>query len=143
MTKTILVAIDVTEDASWQVALPEAVKLAKLNEAALHVLYVVPSYGSVLVEDALPKGFAKTALAHALEQLSALVAREVPAERGAKLHVRHGTVHTEILETITEVGADLVVMASHAPDRVREFLVGSQADRVVRRSPVSVLVVRA
>jgi nucleotide-binding universal stress UspA family protein len=33
-------------------------------------------------------------------------------------------------------------MGSHAPDAVREFFVGSQADRVVRRSPVSVLVVR-
>lgn len=143
MTKTILVAVDIAEDASWQIALPEAVKLAKLNDAALHVLYVVPSYGSVLVEDALPKGFAKTALAHGLERLSALVAGEVPADLAPKLHVRHGTVHSEILETIAEVGADLVVMASHAPHRVREFLVGSEADRVVRRSPVSVLVVRA
>jgi nucleotide-binding universal stress UspA family protein len=37
----------------------------------------------------------------------------------------------------------VVVMASHQPDRVREFLVGSNADRIVRRSPVSVLVVRS
>lgn len=143
MTNTILIAIDIAEEASWNHALPEAVKLAQLNNAALHVLYVVPFYGSFLVENALPKGFSKTALSQALEQLKALVIKEVPAERGAKLHVRHGTVHSEILDAIKEVGADLVVMASHAPDHVREFLVGSQADRVVRRSPVSVLVVRA
>jgi nucleotide-binding universal stress UspA family protein len=53
-----------------------------------------------------------------------------------------GRVHDVVLDHITSTGADLVVMASHAPDRVREFLVGSRADRVVRRSPVSVLVVR-
>ena len=48
-----------------------------------------------------------------------------------------------MLKTIEEIDCVLVVMASHKPDRVRELLVGSNADRVVRRSPVSVLVVRA
>ena len=52
-------------------------------------------------------------------------------------------IHEEVLAAIDKIGADLVVMASHAPDKIREFLVGSHADRIVRRSPVSVLVVRA
>jgi len=47
-----------------------------------------------------------------------------------------------VLETAEAVGADLIVMASHQPDEMRDFLVGSKADQVVQRSPVSVLVVR-
>ncbi|QCO57567.1 universal stress protein (plasmid) [Pseudorhodobacter turbinis] len=142
MTKTILVAIDVTSKASWQLALPEAVKLARLNGAALHVLYVEPDTGSPLVSGFLPKDFAKTALARANAELVAIANDQIPQDLGAKLHVKHGTVHREIIAKIKDLNADLVIMASLAPDRVREFLIGSQADRVVRRSPVSVLVVR-
>ncbi|WP_050527856.1 universal stress protein [Pseudorhodobacter aquimaris] len=142
MTNSILVAIDVTAKESWQLALPEAVKLARLNEAALHVLYVEPDTGSPLVAGFLPKDFAKTALAKANKELMTIANDQIPSDLGAKLHVRHGTVHREIIAAIKEVNADLVIMASLAPDRVREFLIGSQADRVVRRSPVSVLVVR-
>ena len=107
MTKSILIAIDLTADASWKHALPKAVELARFYKAELHVTYVLP------------------------------------ADVTVKLHLRHGEVHDEVLSVIGESGADLVIMASHAPDNVREFLVGSQADRLVRRSPVSVLVVRS
>jgi nucleotide-binding universal stress UspA family protein len=58
-------------------------------------------------------------------------------------HLAFGKIHKKVLKTIEEIGCDIVVMASPKPDRVREFLVGSNADRIVRRSPVSVLVVRA
>jgi len=61
---------------------------------------------------------------------------------GVVVHDIMNPFYGEILKAIETHHADLVVMASHSPDRVREFLVGSQADRVVRRSPVSVLVVR-
>jgi len=37
---------------------------------------------------------------------------------------------------------DLIVMASHPPEEVQDFLIGSNADRVVRHSPIPVLVVR-
>ena len=54
----------------------------------------------------------------------------------------YGTAHEEIQKAISRVGADLVVMASDTPDTVRELLVDPQADRVVCRSTVSVLVTR-
>ena len=69
--------------------------------------------------------------------------QEVPEDVTVKLHLAFGKIHEKILAAVDETDCDLVIMASHKPDRVREFLVGSNADRVVRRSPVSVLVVRA
>jgi nucleotide-binding universal stress UspA family protein len=142
MTTCILTAIDLTAEASWKIALPKAVELARQNNAALHILYVVPDPGAAMLAEYFPADFAQQSIARAASDLEALVASEVPADLGAKVHLRNGRVHEEILAAITETGADLVVMASHAPDRVREFLVGSEADRVVRRSPVSVYVVR-
>jgi nucleotide-binding universal stress UspA family protein len=142
MYKTILVTIDLTHKPSWELALPEAVALAKAGGGVLHVLSVVPNVRSPLVAGFLPEGFENRALSEANSQLSAIVEANIDKSVKTHVHLAHGVVHTEVLKAIDTYHADLVVMASHSPDRVREFLVGSQADRVVRRSPVSVLIVR-
>jgi nucleotide-binding universal stress UspA family protein len=142
MYKTILLTVDLNHAASWKAAIPEAVALARAFKSNLHVLTVVPDYGAPLVEGFFPTDFREKALTKAKAELDALLAAEVPADVGATDHIGYGVVHEEILHAADKIGADLVVMASHAPDKMREFLVGSQADRVVRRSPVSVLVVR-
>jgi nucleotide-binding universal stress UspA family protein len=142
MYKTILVTIDLTHKPSWELALPEAEALAKASGGVLHVLSVVPVVRSPLVAGYLPEGFESHALEDARSQLNEIVAKSIDKSIATHVHLVHGIVHTEILSAIETHHVDLVVMASHSPDRVREFLVGSQADRVVRRSPVSVLVVR-
>jgi len=142
MYKTILVTIDLEHEASWKHALPVAIDFAKAPGATLHVLSIVPNYGSALVASEFPASYLEKALGKAKAKLEALVAAQVPAQVKTISHVGAGRVHEAILEYIDSSGADLVVMASHAPDRVREFLVGSNADRVVRRSPVSIHVVR-
>ncbi|MEZ5912250.1 MAG: universal stress protein [Paracoccaceae bacterium] len=123
-------------------ALPTAIALTESSGATLHVLSVVPDFGSPLVAAEFPEGYQERALSAAKAKLETMRGGEVPWPLKTVSHVGIGKVHEVILDHVRSTGADLVVMASHAPDRVREFLVGSQADRVVRRSPVSVLVVR-
>ncbi|MHA3916426.1 universal stress protein [Halovulum sp. GXIMD14793] len=142
MYKSVLLTIDLGREASWKKALPEAVALVQASGGVLHVLTVVPDFGSPMVAGYFQPDYHDKAVARVGSELKALLDAEVPDEVKVTPHVVFGTVHDEIVSAIGQVGADLVVMASHAPDRVREFLVGSQADRVVRRSPVSVLVVR-
>lgn len=142
MFKTLLLTIDLEHEASWRRALPAAVELARGWGAELHVLSVVPTHGSALVAANFPADFERKALDSAKQRLVALIETQAPGNPAIVAHVGHGRVHDVILDRIARTGADLVLMASHAPDAVREFLVGSQADRVVRRSPVSVLVIR-
>lgn len=143
MFNSILLTIDLGHEASWEKALPQAVELARASGGELHVLTVVPDPGSPLVENFFPDDLEEKVLARASSAMDDLVAENVPGDINVKQHLAFGNIHTKILSMIEDIGCDLVVMASHAPDRVREFLVGSNADRVVRRSPVSVLVVRA
>ena len=143
MFKDILVTIDLNEKESWQHALPQAVELVRASKGTLHVMSVVPDFGMPLVAGFFPEGFKEKALTEAEGKLEALIDDLVPDDVDAQAHLAYGRIHEEILKAIEKTEAGLVVMASHAPDTLREFLVGSEADRVVRRSPVSVLVVRA
>ncbi len=74
--------------------------------------------------------------------IDALASTEV--EEGVKYetHLGHGSVVEHVLDMAAQLDVDLIVLASHQPDRMREFLVGSNADKIVHRSPVSVLVTR-
>lgn len=142
MFNTVLLTIDLNAPASWQKALPQAIEIVRVSKGELHVMSVVPEMGMPMVEEFFPEGFETRAVATASDALDALVRDNVPEDVTVKQHLAFGKIHDKVLETIEEIQCDLVVMASHRPDRVREFLVGSSADRVVRRSPVSVLVVR-
>jgi len=53
-----------------------------------------------------------------------------------------GHPSTEIVECVRRQNIDLVVMGSHGASGIREFIVGSNAERVVRNSPAPVLVVK-
>jgi nucleotide-binding universal stress UspA family protein len=143
MFNSVLVTVDLNHPASWEKALPQAVELVRASGGVLHVASVVPDPGNALILGGFPPDFEHNALEKASGLLDDLVAANVPEGMQVKQHLALGNIHDKVLEMIEETGCDLVVMASHAPDRVREFLVGSNADRVVRRSPVSVLVVRA
>ena len=142
MFNTVLLTVDLTAEASWTKALPQAVELVKASGGELHVMSVVPDFGSPLVEGFFPQDFEAKALAKAEVALENLIENNVPEGVKVTPHLAYGDMHHKVLDAIKATNCDLVVMASHAPDRVREFLVGSNADRVVRRSPVSVLVVR-
>lgn len=143
MFNTVLLTVDLNAEASWKKALPQAIELVRASHGILHIMTVVPDVGSEMVEGFFPPDFEHKALEAAAKGMDQLVQAEVPAEIEVQQHLAYGNIHDRVLATIKETKCDLVVMASHQPDRIREFLVGSNADRVVRRSPVSVLVVRA
>ncbi|PLS20416.1 universal stress protein [Neptunicoccus cionae] len=143
MFNTVLLTIDLTDKDSWVKALPQAIELVSNSGGVLHIISVVPDMGSPLVEGFFPENFEEKAVAAASNALDRLVRTEIPNDIKVKQHLAFGKIHRKVLKTIEKINCDLVVMASHKPDRLREFLVGSNADRIVSRSPVSVLVVRA
>jgi nucleotide-binding universal stress UspA family protein len=53
-----------------------------------------------------------------------------------------GTPHIEIVRFAEERGVDLIVMATHGRGFVSHALLGSTTERVIRRAPCPVLVVR-
>jgi nucleotide-binding universal stress UspA family protein len=65
-------------------------------------------------------------------------------ENGLKVesHVRYGHPAEEILDHTEHRKFDLIAMTTHGRSGVRRWLLGSVAEKVVRNSPIPVLVVR-
>jgi universal stress protein A len=57
-------------------------------------------------------------------------------------HFKEGSPLVEILNVAEEIGADLVVLGTHGRTGIDRFVMGSVAERVIRKAPCSVLVVR-
>jgi nucleotide-binding universal stress UspA family protein len=141
MYDSILVPVDLDQPSSWEKALPVAVEYSQIFGARLHLATVLPDFGTGVVGSYFPPDFEKKAGNEAREKLTRLVREKVPDNLDADCHVVHGTIHEKILELAAEIGADLIVMASHRPE-LKDFLIGPNAARVVRHAEMSVLVVR-
>jgi len=58
------------------------------------------------------------------------------------MHFRAGRADREILRLAGELGADLIVVASHPPTALERLLGGTTADRIAQRAPCPVVVVK-
>ena len=76
-----------------------------------------------------------------LEKLRALAAGH--ADLDIRCTVSEGKAAHAILEAAGELGPDVIVIGSHGRSGLDHFLIGSVAERVLRRSQTAVLVVRA
>jgi nucleotide-binding universal stress UspA family protein len=137
--ENILVAIDLGEDSSWKEALPTAIDQAQHTGGRLHIVTVVPDEPPQLAW--LPEDYSKKMIAYANTQLAKLIETHVPEQMKAQPHVRQGTIYSEIVKLAKELGADLIVMASHRPE-LKDYLLGPNAARVLRHAGCPVLVIR-
>jgi nucleotide-binding universal stress UspA family protein len=147
MYEHILIPTDGSEAA--QNAVEQAVDLAEKYDATLHALYVVDvdatnlSLGTEQVDrirqgriDEMPEVKAEAEEATG-KVADAATARGVPVEE----HVSAGSPSRAIRKFVDENDIDLVVMGSHGRSGLSRVVLGSVAEKVLRRTRVPVLVV--
>jgi nucleotide-binding universal stress UspA family protein len=141
MFQHILVPVDLSDEHSWRKTLPTATRLCQAFQARLHLITVVPEFGLPMVGQYFPEGYEAKLRERAAEQLKTLAAAQVPAEVPTQGIVAAGRIYREILNAAKTIPADLIVMGSHHPE-LRDYLLGANADKVVRHADCSVMVVR-
>lgn len=141
MFDKILLPIDMNHPESWEAALPMAQRCAGQG-GEIHLLGIVHDIGAAMVASYLPEGFEQKAMEDLKSRLATFASEEFAAADRVHVHVGHGHVPETILRIAGDLGADLIVMASHPPNEFKTLLIGSNADKVVRHSPIPVLVVR-
>ena len=140
MFKRILVPTDLTRfsDTAFRVAL----ELARNHGAALHLLHVLPEMKYGMVAQYFPADAEAKAVAESRERLSKEIESHDLGDISCEISVRVGNIYEEVLDCGTDIKADLIVMAHLDRHGVERFLMGSNAEKVVRYAHCSVLVVR-
>lgn len=141
MFRAILLPIDISSDESWQRASPVAIRMAEDEGIPLHVVTVVPDFGTAWVGSFFREGFEERALHEVGERLCRWVEAHVPDGIEVHPHVLHGRVYDEIIMAANRLGTDVIVIGSHRPE-LSDYLLGPNAARVVRHAKQSVFVVR-
>jgi nucleotide-binding universal stress UspA family protein len=140
----ILVPTDFSKHA--QNALTYAAAFADKFGADLYLLHVVQDLAMFLPEPVT----GAPALVPPLNQLTGvvrtaldrLIAENHLAERSVHAEVCEGTPFYEIIRFAREKDIDLIVMATHGRSGLAHVLLGSVAEKVVRKAPCPVLTVR-
>jgi nucleotide-binding universal stress UspA family protein len=142
--KTILAATDFSRSAT--VAVRRAAQIAHATGARLELMHVLPAEPSPTSWTALRSTFgfdATRARDDAMNRLQRAAGR-AGADLAApvELHLAEGGAHAAIASRAVAIDADLVVVGAHGENFVLDVFVGTTAQRVLRASPVPVLVVR-
>jgi nucleotide-binding universal stress UspA family protein len=141
--KSVLVLVTPTRDCKDVVQ--DAIQLAGRFHASLYVLDVVHNpfayTGWNLPMPSFDQEYQRF-LEQVRDRLQAKIAEE--RQRGFPVEsiVRQGEPVAQILEVIEEKHIDLLILPSHAEDRIEHYFSGRVAERVIRKMPCSVLLVR-
>ncbi len=138
MFKSVLVSVDVAVPGETQALLAAAKETCACHGAKLDVVTVVPDVGMAIVGAQLGKDFESRSLDAARGELvRALDAAGIEAQ----VHVLEGTVYDKVIRLADELDVDLIMVGAHRPE-LKEYLLGSNAARLLRHSRKSVLVLR-
>lgn len=129
-----------TADAAFRMAC----SLAEAQGARLVVLHAVPPPYPILGELVPPAAADPWCNEENLEPLRRRLGAMKPANSDIEFEVRLevGEPVEVILQTATDVGADVVVIGTHGRTGIKRFVMGSVAEQIVRRAECAVLTVK-
>jgi nucleotide-binding universal stress UspA family protein len=143
--KHILVPLDSSKLA--ELALPDALTLAQLNNAEITLLHVISPVRLVLTSspgvpvliDQLADDQRKWAIAYLDEVRSRLLSENIIVHTA----VETGLAAETIIDYANKYNVDLIVMSTHGRSGLRRWVYGSVADKLLRGAHVPVVLVRA
>jgi nucleotide-binding universal stress UspA family protein len=122
-----------------------AAQLARRLHASVDVVTVVDTstFNSIYGDEGYRHERIRDIHGRAQNEAELFATRHFRDLEGIKVHVRDGNVFLEILQAAQDLGSDMIVMGTHGRTGVAHLLIGSITEKVVRKSTVPVLAVRA
>lgn len=141
MFQNIIIPVDLAEKQSIKIILSKALEIADKFKAKLHFIYIISDFGIKMVEDYLPKNWAKVQKEKYQMQMQALVSQYVPKEREVEFYVGRGAIYDKVIQYTNDAKGDLIIISAVRP-QFSGYMLGPNASKIVRHASVSVLVIR-
>lgn len=125
-------------------ALKYACAFARHFGAELHLVHVIADLALVTlppVDGYLPEGYYEDARKRAEQALAELPGEELIGDTPVVKKTLEGAAFPEIVQYAQENNIDLIVMGTHGYSGLSHIVMGSIAEKVVRKSPCPVLTV--
>lgn len=123
-----------------------ALDIAKQSKGSIHLLNVIelPVLQDTVLMPVLnfEQELFKELKEKAVSEYSKMLKKYNTEGVNVETKVHFGTLSTMVVDYIADHSIDLVLMGSHGVSGVREFFVGSNTEKIVRNSPVPVLVLK-
>ena len=137
MYEHILVPVDLVHVDALDKAIATAARLAQLFDASLTFVGVTAATPTPVAHN--PKEFQQKLEAFAAAQADTYGVRA--AGKGYTAHDPAVQIDETLLQAVDDVGADLIVMASHVPN-VADAILPSHGGRLATHATISVFIVR-
>lgn len=142
MYKNVLLAVDPNHEESWRKALPAAISMCRTHGAKLHAVTVIPDLHMPMIASYFPAEAMKNIVESTEHKLAEFLEQHVPSDVSCEdAVVSGGAVYEMILRYADQHDVDLIVLEAYHPD-LKDYLMGSNAEKVARHAKQSVLVVR-
>ena len=140
--KKILVCLDGSPLA--EAAIPHAQILASDDEAEIVLLRVSvdPAAEFSFSDPGIADNFIQDMEAETLSYMQSARSKLQKAGCRTSFLIRQGAIAETILQTASEIQADVIVMSTHGRSGIQRWLLGSVADRVVTHSNTPVMLIR-
>lgn len=138
--ENILLPIDLAHPEKTVEIMKEAKKYTEGREVGFTIAHIVSHMPGFMTAQ-LPGDFAQRALEDVQTRLEALV-KDNGLDPSTEIVVRSGNPQHELVLLAKDKDIDLIIIASHQPGGLADYLLGSVAAAVVRHAPCSVLVKR-
>jgi nucleotide-binding universal stress UspA family protein len=139
MFKKILIGYDGSDGAKK--ALTKGIEIAKVAGAEIYILSVgrIPEYAEIISEIEEAKEQAQKFYEKIQKEAYDTANKEGIS---CKTLIKYGKPGDVIVDTATEIGADLIIVGVHKHSALKRRLLGATADKVVDNATCSVLVVK-
>ena len=138
--KNVLLPLDFSEPSLK--ATEYAVALARRFGASLHLLHVIEDPVVYLpMFESYPLPTRQQFETYAQVRLENWIPDADAEGLNIEFHWRHGAPHVEVIDYAEDSSIDLIVMGTHGRGMAGHLLLGSVAEKVVRKAPCPVLTV--
>ena len=139
--KKIIIPVDFSEHSEF--ALEAAALLAKKFDSELLILHML-ELSNMMYSSSVNDQYEEVAFYLKLAEQKFDDFLDKPYLVGVKITpiVKHFKVFSEVNEIAKQHHADLVVMGSHGSSGFKEFVIGSNAEKVIRNAEIQVLIVK-